>query len=392
MISVEEAIDIVKKNSTNTNTYTVKQLEKANGYILAEDIYAPINLPPFRQSAMDGYGLHIGDTKTYTIVGEIKAGDRVKIELKKGEAIKILTGAPVPDSIDTIIQKEKTTVSGNIVEINDQIDYHKNIRLEGEQIKTNEIALKKHTKITPAVVGFLYALGIDKVTVFKKPSVGIIVTGNELIQSGQPLNYGEIYESNSKMLLSALYNLKFYDVSTYYCKDNYDDTVTSIKSTFEKHDIVLISGGISVGKYDFVYRALQELGVNELFYKVNQKPGKPVFYGKKSATQIFGLPGNPAATLTCFYIYVYIALQNFSGNHNIELIRKQITSISKHTKPLHRSEFLKAKVNDANVEILTGQSSAMLQSFAVSNAIVYLSENQKEIHVNDVVETILLPF
>ncbi len=392
MISVEEAIETIKNNSISNEIHIEKKLEKADGYLLAEDIYAPINLPPFRQSAMDGYGIRIHEEKEYTIIGEIKAGDKHNYQLKKGEAIKILTGAPVPENVDTVIMQENTTVTNTTVEIKETIVLNKNIRPIGEQIKVGEIALKKHTKINPAVVGFLYSLGIDTVKVIKKPSIGIISTGNELIASGLPLSYGEIYESNSKMLLSALYNLKIYDVTIYKIKDNYEETVSTIKNAIKEHDIVLISGGISVGKYDFVYRTLQDLEVNELFYKVNQKPGKPLFYGKKNETQIFGLPGNPAAALICFYSYVYISLQSFSGKSETELKRVQAKALDSYTEKRERSVFLKAFYENGNVRVLEGQNSSMLQSFATSNALIYLPSNRNEIKINDTVTVILLPF
>ncbi|WP_299839848.1 molybdopterin molybdotransferase MoeA [uncultured Tenacibaculum sp.] len=392
MISVEEAIETIKKNSISNEINIEKKLEKADGYLLAEDIYAPINLPPFRQSAMDGYGIHIHKEKEYTIIGEIKAGDKHNYQLKKGEAIKILTGAPVPEDVDTVIMQENTMVTNTTVEIKETVVLNKNIRPIGEQIKVGEIALKKHTKINPAVVGFLYSLGIDTVKVIKKPSIGIISTGNELIALGLPLSYGEIYESNSKMLLSALYNLKIYDVTIYKIKDNYEDTVSTIANAIKEHDIVLISGGISVGKYDFVYRALQDLEVNELFYKVNQKPGKPLFYGKKNETQIFGLPGNPAAALICFYSYVYISLQSFFGKSETELKRIQAKALDSYTEKRERSVFLKAFYENGNVRVLESQNSSMLQSFATSNALIYLPSNRNEIKINDTVTVILLPF
>jgi molybdopterin molybdotransferase len=156
-------------------------------------------------------------------------------------------------------------------------------------------------------------------------------------------------------------------------------------------DVVLVSGGISVGDYDFVGKALEELGVTEFFYKVNQKPGKPLFFGKKEDKIIFALPGNPAASLSCFYVYVISALERLSGNVNFSFNRTQAFSTSNYIKKGNRGQFLKAIYKNGRVEILEGQNSSMLHTFALANALVYLPESAKSITKNDQVEVILLP-
>jgi len=391
MISISDAISIVKRNAKPLLKETAKKVEKAGGYILFEDIFSPINMPPFRQSAMDGYALNLHDSLDYNLVGEVKAGDEHQPILKKGEAVRIFTGAPVPDTANAVMMQEKVKSDENTITIEHQIALELNIRPLGEQVKTGDIALKKGVKLTPAAIGYLISLGITKVSVFKKPNIAIVTTGNELIQAGQNLSYGKIYESNSKMLLSALYNLKYYDVTLHKVEDDYNKTVYKLKSVIDSHDLVLITGGISVGDYDFVGEALKELQVKELFYKVKQKPGKPLFYGKKNDTQIFALPGNPAAALTCFYVYVYIALQNMMNREVLELPRIEAQSISKFEKKGDRPQFLKAIYNEGEVEILEGQSSAMQQTFALSNALVFVDETTTNVNVGDFVETILLP-
>lgn len=391
MISIAEAISIVKKEGKPLLSKTTKQVEKANGYILFNDIYSPINMPPFRQSAMDGYALKLHDSFTYNLVDEVKAGDKHQPILKKGEAIRIFTGAPVPDSANAVIMQEKVKPNGNIITINHEINLNDNIRPLGEQVKKNDIALKKGTKLTPAAIGYLISLGITEVSVFKKPNIAIVTTGNELIDAGQPLSYGKIYESNSKMLLSALYSLKYYNIALYKVEDNYNKTVTKLKAAINNNNLVIITGGISVGNYDFVGKALKALQVKELFYKVKQKPGKPLFYGVKNETQIFALPGNPAAALTCFYVYVYIALQNIMNRDVLELPRIKAKSTSGFEKKGDRPQFLKAILSNNDVEILEGQNSSMLQTFALSNVLVYVPETITKINPGDTVEVIKLP-
>jgi molybdopterin molybdotransferase len=391
MISILEALTSVKLNAQPLLKGTFKQVEKAGGYVLFEDIYSPINMPPFRQSAMDGYALNLHPKLTYNLIGEIKAGDGHQPILQPGEAVRIFTGAPVPDSANAVMMQEKVQSDGNHITIEHNISIEHNIRPLGEQVKKGDIALKKGTQLTPAAIGYLISLGITEVSVFKKPNIAIVTTGNELIEAGQDLTYGKIYESNSKMLLSALYNLKFYDVTLIKVEDDYIKTVETLKTAINKNDLVLITGGISVGDHDFVGQALHELKVEELFYKVKQKPGKPLFYGKKGDTQIFALPGNPAAALSCFYVYVYIALQKMMNRKDLELPRIKAKSISYFEKKGDRPQFLKAIYENGKVEILEGQNSSMLQTFALSNALVYAPESITTIKEGDIIEVIQLP-
>ena len=391
MIPISKAISIVKKNGKPLLNKINKLVEKAGGYVLFEDVISPINMPPFRQSAMDGYALNLHDSLSYTLIGEIKAGDSHQPVLQKGEAVRIFTGAPVPDSANAVMMQEKVESNENTITIEHQVALEINIRPLGEQVKTGDVALKKGTKLTPAAIGYLISLGITEVSVFKKPNIAIVTTGNELIEAGQDLTYGKIYESNSKMLLSTLYSLKFYDVTLHKVEDNYDKTVSTLKSVTTENDLVIITGGISVGDYDFVGKALKQLQVEELFYKVKQKPGKPLFFGKKGDTQIFALPGNPAAALSCFYVYVYIALQKMMNRKDLELARIEGKSISEFEKKGDRPQFLKAIYNEGEVEILEGQNSSMLQTFALSNVLVYAPEALTKIAIGDTIEVIQLP-
>ena len=391
MISVEDAILLVKNTAKPLLKKTIKPVAKSGGYLLFEDVKSPINMPPFRQSAMDGYAVNLHDSLNYNLIDEVKAGDGHQPILKKGDAIRIFTGAAVPDTANAVMMQEKVRTNGNIISFEHQIDENINIRPLGEQVKTGEVALKKGTKLTPAAIGYLTSLGITEVAVFKKPNIALITTGNELIKAGRPLTHGKIYESNSTMLQNALYNLKFYNITLHKIEDNYEKTKSKLKSVIHENDLVIATGGISVGDYDFVGKALQELQVEELFYKVKQKPGKPLYFGKKEDTLIFALPGNPAAALSCFYAYVYIALQKMMDRQIIELPRITVKSISNFTKRGDRPQFLKAIYNNKNVEILEGQNSSMLQTFALSNALVFVPERVSSININDDVDVILLP-
>lgn len=391
MISIEQAISIVKENTNPLNIKENRLLQNCLGLTLAEDVFSSINMPPFRQSAMDGYAINLHDSNKYTITDEVKAGDGHQPILQVGEAVRIFTGAPVPDTANAIIIQEHVTVNNKVLTANKPIALNANIRPLGEQTKEGDIALQKGTKLTPAGIGFLTSLGITEIMVNKPLSIALIVTGNELAKAGEPLQYGQIYESNAIMLSSALNNLGYMNVDITSVADNYQSTYNVLQEVISNNDIVLVSGGISVGDYDFVGKALLDIGVEQLFYKVKQKPGKPLFFGKKDNSFVFALPGNPASALSCFYVYVNTALQRLSGNEDFELLKTTAKSLSNFTKKGDRAQFLKAIYSNGKVEILEGQNSSMIHTFALANALVYILENINEINVNDAVEVLLLP-
>lgn len=388
MIQVEEALSIIAENSTTMPVQKI-QVSKSLGYILAETVYSPIAMPPFRQSAMDGYAFIHSEKHQYDIVGIVQAGDHSKIKLKENEAVRIFTGAHVPDNADTVIMQEHVMATENSILITRMPEQYANVRHKGEQIGEEEVVFKANTLITPAAIGFLACLGITEVEVYKKPKVAILVTGNELVKPGEKLSKGKIYESNSVMLQAALQTIGVKKTKVYKVKDNLKATKKALKEILKKHDIVLISGGISVGDYDFVKEALLENGVKELFYKINQKPGKPMFFGSKNDTLVFALPGNPASSLTNFYIYVYPAIKNRMGFKDIHLkkmLRKLNDNIINTTG---KTLFLKALYDETHVTVLDGQSSAMLNTFAIANSLLVVPNEVESLEKGQLVT--LLP-
>ncbi len=390
MINVQEALALIQKHTTTLKKSFVL-VEKAINCVLAEDVVSPINMPPFNQSAMDGYALHLHEDKKYSIIDEVKAGDGHEPELNKGDAVRIFTGAPVPETANAVVMQEKVLVTGDFLEIQKNVFLHENIRPLGEQTKLNQIALSKGTLLTAGAIGYLATLGLTEVLVYSKPKIAIVVTGNELTSPGNELTYGKIYESNSYMLVAAVESLGYVTPIIYRVDDNYDHTVALLSEAIKNHDLVLITGGISVGDYDYVGKALLALYTQQIFHKVKQKPGKPLFYGRNNGTTIFALPGNPAAALTCFFIYVHGTLKQICGQKDYQLNTIKIKSVSRFLKKGDRAQFLKAIVHNNEVTILEGQSSAMLQTFALANAFVKVAEDCQEINVGDEVDVILIP-
>jgi molybdopterin molybdotransferase len=372
MITVEEAKEILKNTALLLGSVN-KSCEAALGYVLSEDIYSPIDMPGVNQSAMDGYALNYSESiENYKVIGEVAAGDSQNPVLKEGEAVRIFTGARVPDSANVVAQQEIVDRKEESIRLTKEVFVGKNIRLKGEQIKTGERALTKGTQLSPGGIGFLTGLGITEVAVYQKPKIALLTTGNELVLPGSELQPGQIFESNSYMLLAALESHGFVNVQHIRVKDDYSETKNKIALALADVDALILTGGISVGDYDFVGKALNELGVKELFYKIKQKPGKPLFMGTKEQKLIAALPGNPASALTCFYVYVLPCLRAMMGKGYLELPNSKHPVLEDIKPNGQRAEFLKAFVDETGVKPLGQQSSAMLQSFALANCFIYL--------------------
>ncbi|MEO8253360.1 MAG: gephyrin-like molybdotransferase Glp [Flavobacterium sp.] len=389
MIQVADALKIIAENSSKMPIAKIK-VSKSLGYVLAEAVYSPINMPPFRQSAMDGYSFIHGKLNQFEVLKTVQAGDFLDEEIKKNQAVRIFTGAFVPDDVNTVVMQEHTTINDNLLQIEKMPVAFANVREKGEQVKKGGLVLDANTIITPAAIGFLACLGITKIKVYEKPKVAILVTGNELVSAGKKLPKGKIYESNSLMLEAALKTIGIKKTTVFKVKDSLKKTKIVIESCLSNFDVVLVSGGISVGDYDYVKEALLENGVTELFYKINQKPGKPLFFGRKENKLVFALPGNPASSLTCFYVYALPALKKLMGFETIHLpeMKRKINAAFKNTSG--KTLFLKGLYDDEKVTVLESQSSAMLNTFSIANGLIVISEDVTSLEAND--EVVVLPF
>lgn len=390
MIDVTTAKEHIRKTVSKLNAIKLP-LHKSLGLVLAEDILSPINMPPFDQSAMDGYALKFHDALDYKVVAEIQAGSTLNPTMQAGQAIRIFTGAAVPSNADAVIMQEKTTRSGDFIRIEAQPALGTNIRPKAEQIEQNSLALVKRSLLSPAAIGFLAGLGVQEVSVTRQPNISVITTGNELVKAGQDLERGQIYESNAIMLTMAIEDCGFSVAKNLHIRDNYAETLALLETEIAQQDFVFITGGISVGDYDFVGKALAELEVEQIFYKIKQKPGKPIYMGKKGNCIIFALPGNPASALTCFYQYGLMSLKIATGHPKVELAKAFLPLAETYHKKGARAHFLKAEASFDSVQYLNSQSSAMLISFAAANALIYIPEDKMVVEKGELVEVHYLP-
>lgn len=393
MIKVEQAIQIIQESISSLGAEFIETCN-AVGRISAEHVYSPLSFPPFDQSAMDGYAVNNKElTGEFKVVYELKAGDDATgIILNPGEACRIFTGAMLPTNTLAVIRQEDVIVNGEFIKCNAVFKNGENVRICGEQINEGDIAISKNQLLNPGIIGFLLMLGVEKIKVYKKPRIKIIATGSELVAVGHKLTSGKIFESNTGTLKAALNSFGF-EVDCQVVEDVYESIKVTIDEAISSADLVLVTGGISVGDYDFVSKVMLDLKVEQKFYKVKQKPGKPIYFGLKDDTVIFGLPGNPAAVLTSFYVYILEALRALTGRSEPYLIKKKARLLRGMEKSYDLTVFLKGRLNiDTNdVNILPAQSSAMLSSFVEANCLIQLKEGVENCVKNSEVEIILLP-
>jgi molybdopterin molybdotransferase len=378
MISVTKALKEIDQNGIAKKKSKIAIADALN-LVLAENVFSPINMPSFKQSSMDGYAFIQSEEHVFVLKGEVQAGNGTNISLRKGEAIRIFTGARVPDDADTVVMQEHTTVNEDVLRIEKMPNFGANVRPVGEQIKKGQIALEKGAVLNEAAIGFLAGLGVAEVVVFMPPKVGVLITGNELKEVGEKLNDGEVYDSNSITLKLALQKIGIDEAQFFKVKDSLKATAEIVEKALKTCDVLLISGGISVGDYDFVKQALEENQVEEIFYKVNQKPGKPLWFGAKGEKRVFALPGNPASSLSCFYVYVLPLLRASLGFQDNYLRRKKAIAAAEIINVHGKTLFLKGNVLNGIARQLKGQASSMLKSFAVSNALLIVPDNVEKI-------------
>lgn len=390
MIAVAEAKKLIKEKITHLDP-RVLPIDQAGGLILSTDIYAKINIPSYPQSSMDGYAIKFDDgNQSLTVIGEMAAGTGQRLSISAGQATSIFTGAPLPEGADTVVMQERVVLEGSTISFqNDGLKMGSNVRLPGAEVQSGQLALEKNTLLNPAALAFLAGIGQSNVEVYPMPKVAIILTGNELQQPGKHLNFGQVYEANSYSLRSALKQQGVENIRLFQAGDDLKILTEVLNTALIDYDLVLITGGVSVGKYDFVLQAVEICGVETIFHKVKQKPGKPLFFGMKDKKVILGLPGNPSSVLSCYYHYVTLAIKQLSKNERTINQRKAVLSHD-YYKPAGLTHFLKGNYKNGEATELGAQESFRLSSFAHANCLIELAEDQCEFKAGETVPITLL--
>jgi molybdopterin molybdotransferase len=358
-------------------TESVK-LEQSLGRVLAEDISANRDLPPYDVSAMDGFALRSADVAnapaTLEIIEDIKAGDMPSKTVQAGQCARIMTGAPKPPGADAVIRVEDTQeISAHSVQINKTVQPGNDVRPQGENMRNGDVVLKAGTEITPGVIGVLATVKAAQFDVYRRPRVAILSTGNELEGMTEPVDPNKIPDSNTYALMAQVQALGIEPVLLGIARDDPAELEQYLRRGLD-HDVLLVSGGTSVGVHDYVRPTIEKLGVQMKFWRVDIRPGHPLAFGTTGITAVFGLPGNPVSGMVCFEEFVIPALRQMMGNQR--LYRRTVTARLAHPVKMMpgRTGFIRVLLTHEDTGYIastTGtQSSGVLLSMAKADGLL----------------------
>ena len=387
MIEIREALQIIRDNHPPPKIATLPLLD-ALGRRLAMDILAPEPSPRYTNSAMDGFAVRWkdvatvagGDLITLAVAGESQAGIPFSGTCRSGQAIKISTGAMLPKGADTVVRVEDTQTEDNRVTILEVREKGQDIRKAGEEFTVGELLLPQGTALQAPQLGLLTSVGINQAAVYYPPHVSLVVTGTELAAPGELVAPHQIRDSNSIMLTAAVRQAGGDVIARHYTGDTPSDTVAAIKKSIKKAGIVIVTGGVSVGEHDHVKEAARECGFVELFWRVRQKPGKPLFFARKDDCLLFGLPGNPVSGFMCFMYYIQPLLRGLQGRDFSWRTAKARFDNSIKNKE-NRTNFMRISLKKEEsgfliAEILAKQGSHMLGSIARADGFIIVEPGQ----------------
>ena len=378
MIEVEDALQRIISAITPGIPETVP-LRAALDRVLAQDVFAPISLPSFDNSAMDGYAVQAADVlhvrpqtpARLRCIGSVPAGTSYTQTVQPQTCVRIFTGSPLPEGADAVVMQEDTQTDGEFIEVLDAVKPWENVRLTGEDVKAGAVIARAGERLKVPSLAVLGAVGVATVSAARRPVVGILSTGNELVEVGAPLTPGKIYESNRAMI-SALVSQAGAEPRCYpIVQDTLEDTRTALERAFAECEAVITTGGVSVGEYDRVKAAFESLGGTLDFWKVAMRPGKPFVFGRRSGKILFGLPGNPVSAFVTFLVLVRPALLRMQGAIDISLpTHPGVLSETLHNRG-GRRHFVRVCVDAAGQVRGAGlQASHALGSLAQSNGLV----------------------
>lgn len=400
LLPVKEATEIVIANCPRLPAEEVP-LITALGRILAEEIVADTDLPPFDRSQMDGYAVRAVDTQTVPaklqIVGESAAGRGWHLQMNSGQAVRIMTGAPVPSGADAVQQVEKTREVDGSVEILEQVSEGRSIVKRGEEIERGEMVLQSGEEITAAAVAVLASFGYAQVKVARKPRVSILATGSELVSVHQKPGQDQIRDSNNYSIAAYSQLAGGTIARQTLSNDNPDILRSTIAATSEEADVIITSGGVSVGAYDFTKTVLRELGAEIFFERLALRPGKPTVFARlPNDTLVFGLPGNPVSVSVTFNLFARTALLAMQGAKQVLLDEETGTLVNRVKGTMDRESYLPAKIRtDQNagllVETLKWGGSSDFVGFARATALVVVPAGVEKIEAGDKVKVLRLP-
>lgn len=398
-IELELALQIIGESVNQISNTEKVNIEEARGRIIGQDIYAPINQPPFNRSPLDGYALKSEDTLGASkdnpiklkVVDEVFAGGDINTILKNKQAIRIMTGAEIPEGADCVIRQESTNYDMNEVEIYSELKRYENYCFAGEDVKKGSKLISKGEKLTYIHIGLLAVMGITQVLVQRKPKVGIISTGDEIISVGQTLGKGKIYDSNRVAISMRLLDFGCEIVSSKIISDEVYYVSEEIYNLIDKVDVIITTGGVSVGKKDIMHEVIKTINANRLFWRVKMKPGTPAIYSIYKNKPIISLSGNPFAAIATFEIMGKELIYKLTGDIDLKQIR---------VKSIMEDDFLKSSKGRRIVRGIYknnkvylpegGHSPGMMSSMLGCNCLIDIKPGTKQLLKGDEVDIILI--
>ena len=376
LLPLKETFELYRKWVGRLDTHRLP-VELALGAVLAEAATARIALPRFTQSAVDGYALRAVDGQTpRALIGTAAAGEPAGVVVGSGQAVRILTGGMVPEGADAVARQEIVERTGTGIVLTDAVRTGEAIRYQGEELAAGSIIANAGQRVTAGLVAAFAMAGIDTVEVYRRPRVAVLITGDEVLRAGESLAPGMVYDANGPLLRAWFVEQGYGEPVVAYVRDDESALEEALSAALDSADFIVTSGGVSVGDRDFVPSVADRLGVRKVFWKVAQKPGKPLWFGMREGKVLLGMPGNPAAVLVCLAVHARAVLGRLEGEAADQpKWRGGILSGAVDADP-ERDRLVRMRLDNADgmvmLEALPRQDSHMLSNLASARALVWL--------------------